>query len=86
MGDIWKALEKGYLEHLGLHDVLTICLSSSSVLDGACVTCCLVLSTGSYHQQLAKHISRTYCSDDAKRGMEIVHFDVLNSKMQEFAL
>ena len=30
-----KALEKGYLEHQGLHTILTICLRFSSVLDGA---------------------------------------------------
>ena len=49
VGYIQKALEKGYLEHPGLHAVLTICLRFSSVLDGACVSCCLFLSTGSYH-------------------------------------
>ena len=49
MGYIRKALEMGYLEHTGLHAVLTTCLRFSSVLDGACVSCCLFLSTGSYH-------------------------------------
>jgi hypothetical protein len=52
MGYIWKALEKGYLEHLGLHAVLTTCLRFSSILDGACVGCCLLLSTGSYHVRI----------------------------------
>ena len=49
MGYIRKALEKDYLEHPGLHAVLTTCLRSSSILDTACVACCLFLSTGSYH-------------------------------------
>ena len=49
MGYIRKALEEGYLEHLGLHARLTTCLRFSSVLDDACVACCLFLSTGSHH-------------------------------------
>ena len=49
MGYIRKAVEKGYVGHPGLHAVLTTCLRFSSVLDGACVPCCLFLSTGSYH-------------------------------------
>ena len=48
MGYIRKALEKGYLEP-GLHVELTTCFSVSSILDGACVACCLILSTGSHH-------------------------------------
>ena len=71
---IWKALEKGYLEPLRLHGVLTIYLRSSSVLDSAGVACCLFLSTHSYHQQVAMHISPTYCSDDEKSGIEICAF------------
>ena len=49
MGYIWKALEKGYLEHPGLHAVLTTFLRFSSILDGACVPCCPFLSTGNHH-------------------------------------
>ena len=49
MGYIRKALEKGYLEHPGLHAVLTTCLRFSSLLYDARVACCLLLSTGSYH-------------------------------------
>ena len=49
VGYIRKALEKGYLEHPGLHAVLTTCLRFSSVSDRACVACCLFLSTGSSH-------------------------------------
>ena len=56
------------------------------MLDGACVACCLAFSTGSYHRQLARHISPIYCSDDEKVGWKFVHFDVLDSKMQEFGL
>ena len=40
--DIRKALEKGYLEHLGLHAVMTTCLRISSVLDGVSAACCLL--------------------------------------------
>ena len=46
---IRKALEKGYWDHLSLHAVLTTRPSVSSFSDGACVPCCLFLSTGSYH-------------------------------------
>ena len=45
MGYIREAIENGYLEHPGLHVVLTTCLRFFSVLGGACVACCLVLST-----------------------------------------
>ena len=55
MGYIWKALEKGYS---GLHAVLTICSTFSSVLDDACVACCLLLSTGSYHVFIQIHTPR----------------------------
>ena len=47
VGYTWKALEKGYLEHPGLHTVLTICVRFSSVSECACVARCLLLSTGS---------------------------------------
>ena len=55
MGYIRKALEKGYLEHLSLHAVLTVCLRFLSVLDHAGVACCLFLSTGSYHVRIQIH-------------------------------
>ena len=54
MGYIRKALEKGYLEHPGLHAVLMICLRFSSILDDAHLACCLFLSTCSHHVQLTK--------------------------------
>ena len=55
MGYIQKALEQGYLEHPGLHAVLTTCLRFLSVLDGACVARRLFLSTGSYHVYIQIH-------------------------------
>ena len=55
MGYIRKALEKDYLEHPGLHAVPTTCLRFSFVLDDACVACCLILSTGSYHVCIQMH-------------------------------
>ena len=58
MGYIWKALEKGYSEHLGLHAVLTVCLRFLSVLDGTCASYCLFLSTGSYHVFIQIHSTR----------------------------
>ena len=58
VGCIRKALEKGHLEHPGLHAVLAICLRFSSVLDDACVAHCLVLSTGSYHVRIQMHTQR----------------------------
>ena len=57
VGYILKALEKGYLKNPGLHAGLTICLRFSSVLDVACVACCLFLSTGSYHVCIQIHES-----------------------------
>ena len=61
VGYIRKALEKGYLEHPGLHAVLTTCLRFLSVLDDACVACCcLFLSPGSYHVRIQVH-SLGYC-------------------------
>ena len=55
MGYIRKALEKGYLEHPGLHVVLTTCLRFLCVSDGACVACCLFFSTGSCHVFIQIH-------------------------------
>ena len=57
-GYIRKALEKGYLEHLGLHAVLMVCLRLLSVLDDACVACGLFLSK-CYH--IRKQIHPTGC-------------------------
>ena len=90
-GGMWgifrRPLRRAIWNTPGFNAVLTVCLKFSSVLDGACVACCLVLLTGSYHQQLARHISPTYCSnDEKKREWKFMHFDVLISKMQEFAL
>ena len=59
MGYIWKALEKGYLDTLGLHVVLMIWVRFSCVLEGAGVACCLFLSTGSYHVRI--QINPTCC-------------------------
>ena len=74
VGYIRKALEKGYLEHLGLHAVLTTCLRFLSLLDDGCVACCarflsllddgcvaccLLLSTGSCH--VCMQIRATCC-------------------------
>ena len=55
VGYIWKALQKGYLEHPGLYAVLTTCLRFSSVLDGVCAACCLFLSTGCYYVCIQIH-------------------------------
>ena len=55
VGHIRKALEKGYLEHPGLHAVLTTCLRFSSLLDSVCAACCLFLSTGSYYVCIQIH-------------------------------
>ena len=58
VGYIRKALEKGFQNTPGLHAVLTICLRFPSVLDGSCVACCLLLSTGSYHFFIQIHARR----------------------------
>ena len=52
MGYIRKALEKGYLEHPGLHAIPTTSLRFLSVLDNACVPCYLFFSTSSYHVRI----------------------------------
>ena len=56
VGYIRKALKKGYSEHPGLPAVLTTCLRLWTVLYG---TCCIFLSTGSYHVRI--HIHSTGC-------------------------
>ena len=48
-GRFGKPLKRAIWNTLPLHAVLTTCLRFSSVLDGACSACCLLLSTGSYH-------------------------------------
>ena len=55
MGYIRKATERGYLEHPGLHVVLTTCWRFLSILDGARVAFCLYLSTGRYHVRIQIH-------------------------------
>ena len=47
VGYIRKVLEMGYLEHPGLHALLTTCFRFSSVLDGVSAACCLFLHTNS---------------------------------------
>ena len=63
MGHIRKALEKGYLEHPGLHAVLTTCLRFLSVSDGACVACYLFFSTAAMSSY--KFTPRAVASPDA---------------------
>ena len=48
-GIFGKPLKRAIWNTLGLHVVLTTCLRFLSILDGACVACCLLLSTGSCH-------------------------------------
>ena len=48
-GIFGKPLKRGIRNPPGLQAVPTICLRFLSVLDGACVARCLLLSTGSYH-------------------------------------
>ena len=50
-----KPLNRAIWNTLGLHAVLTTCLIFSSVLDSACVACCLLLSTGSHHVRIQIH-------------------------------
>ena len=52
MGYIRNALEKGYLEHPGVHAVLTVCLRFLSFLDGALLPLFLI---GSHHVRLQIH-------------------------------
>ena len=64
VGYIWKALEKGDLEHPGLHAVLTTCSRVSSVSDGP------VFLAASFCQQAAtmsayKFTPRAVASPDA---------------------
>ena len=58
-GGMWgifgKPLKMAISNTLGLHVVLTVCLRFLSVLDGACVACCLYLSTGSHHVRIQIH-------------------------------
>ena len=58
-GGMWgifgKPLKRAIWNTPGLHAVLTTCLRFSSVLDNACVVCCLFLSTGSCHVFIQIH-------------------------------
>ena len=54
-GIFGKPLKRAIWNTLGLHVVLTTSLRVLSVLDGACVACCLFLSTGSYHVFIQIH-------------------------------
>ena len=52
---MWVLFGKGYLQHPGsacsTHDMFEIL----SISDGVSVTCCLFLSTGSYHVSIQIH-------------------------------
>ena len=54
-GMFGKPLKRAIWNTPGLHAVLTICLRFSSVLDDACVVCCLFLSPGSCHVFIQIH-------------------------------
>ena len=54
-GIFGKPLKRAIWNTLGLHVVLTTCLRSLSDLDGACVACCVFLSTGRYHVCIQIH-------------------------------
>ena len=54
-GIFGKPLERAIRNTLGLHAVPTTCLRFSSVLDDACVACCLFLSIGSHHVCIQIH-------------------------------
>ena len=58
-GGMWglfgKPMKRATWNTLGLHVVLTVCSKFLSFLDGACVACCLFLSTGSYHVRIQIH-------------------------------
>ena len=47
-----KPLRRAIWNTLGLHAVLMTCLRVLSILDDACVACCLFSSTGSYHVRI----------------------------------
>ena len=51
-GIFGKLLKRAIWNTPGLHAELTTCFSISSILDGACVACCLILSTGSHHVRI----------------------------------
>ena len=54
-GIFGKPLKRAIRDTTSLHAVLTICLRFWSILDGACVACCLFLSTGSCHVCIQIH-------------------------------
>ena len=47
-----KPLKRATWNTPGVHAVLTTCWRVSSVLGGACVACCMFLSTASYHVRI----------------------------------
>ena len=54
-GIFGKPLKRAIWNTLGLHAVLTVCLIFLSFLGGACVACCLFLSTGSHEVCIQIH-------------------------------
>ena len=62
-GIFGKPLRRANWITLGLHVVLTVCSRFSSVLDRACVACCLCLSTGIHTAY--KFTQRAVASPDA---------------------
>ena len=51
-GIFGKPLKRAVWNTLELHVVVTVCLRFLSFLDGACVACCLLLSTGSHYARV----------------------------------
>ena len=64
-GTFGKPLKRTIWNTLGLHAVLTTCLGFSSVLDNACVACCLILAckSSASHQD---HLQRPVLIRDDK--------------------
>ena len=54
-GIFGKPLKRAIWNTPDLHAGLTTCLRFSSVLDDACIVCCLFLSTGSCHVFIQIH-------------------------------
>ena len=73
-GIFGKPLKRAIWNTPGLLAGLTTCLRFSSVLDDACVVCCLSLSTGSCHVFIQIHATgccfpgRTTKAFDAQKG------------------
>ena len=51
-GIFGKLLKRAIWNTPGLHAELTTCFRIPSISDGACVACCLILSTGSHHVRI----------------------------------